>query len=161
MIRTLALVLMFFTAMALHVSHENVGHIHSWQHYKAAYGLDIQHEMEDYRRLIFEHNLATIKAHNADHTQTYKMGVNHFTFYTQKEFAHLYLTPAHLAPRPTTTVAHLKRINREMHADVDWTTQGKVTAVRNQGSCESSWAFSAVGVLESFFLFKGQNLNLS
>lgn len=112
MIRTLALVLMLFTAMALHVSHENVGDIDSWQHYKAAYGLGIQHEMDEYRRLIFEHNLAAIKAHNADHTQTYKMGVNHFTIYTQKEFAHLFLTPAHFAPKTTRTVTHLNRISK-------------------------------------------------
>lgn len=111
MMRTLGLVLMLFTAMALHVSHENVGDIDSWQHYKATYGMGVQHEMDDYRRLIFEHNLAIIKAHNADHTQTYKMGVNHFTIYTQKEFAHLFLGPVHIAPKPTTKVAHLKRIN--------------------------------------------------
>jgi C1A family cysteine protease len=117
--------------------------------------------MDDYRKLIFEHNLATINAHNSDHTQTYKMGVNHFTIYTQKEFVHLFLTPAHFAPKPTTTVAHLKRTSKEMHADVDWVSLGKVTGVRNQGACNAGWAFSAIGVLESFFSFKGQTLNLS
>ena len=31
--------------------------------------------MDEYRKIIFEQNLATIKAHNADHTKTYKMAV--------------------------------------------------------------------------------------
>ena len=46
--------------------------------------------------------------------------------------------------------------------DVDWRAKGAVTPVKNEGSCDASWAFGVTGMVEADHLIRaGQLLNLS
>ena len=110
-----------------------------------------------FRAKVYERNVANIEAHNADSTQTYLKGVNQFTDLTQAEFESIYLT---LKVNERFEMPVSFKTNPVV-GDVDWTSSGKVTPVKNQGSCGSCWAFSAVGAIESAYLLRGENVDLS
>lgn len=130
--------------------------VDAFDQWKGQFGANWAPEEEAYRRLIFEKNLIKIEKHNNDNTQTYKMGVNQFTVFTNEEFAERFLTPMPMVgfPKGDDTMVDI--------GDVDWTTKGGVSRVKNQASCGSCWAFSATGVLESYSLVtKKQSVDLS
>ena len=43
-------------------------------------------------------------------------------------------------------------------SSVDWTKQGVITPVKNQGQCSSCWSFSTTGALESAWALSTGNL---
>jgi cathepsin L len=122
----------------------------SFEEWKGKFGVSWAPEEEAYRRLIFEKNLVLINKHNADASQSYKMGVNQFTIYTTEEFAIRFLNAL---PAEEITIQEEQEV--EVIGDIDWVAQGKVSGVKNQGSCGSCWAFSATGVMESWSRIKG------
>ena len=121
----------------------------AFDQWKAEYGVNWSAEEELYRRMIFEKNVATIEQHNADLTQTYKMGINQFTPFTKQEFIETYLTTMII---PSDAVVAEEVESHIVGADIDWVSKGMVSPIKNQGQCGSCWAFTTAAQYESLFL---------
>jgi len=107
------------------------------------------HDEFSLRYDIFKANLNMIREHNAAGHSTV-LAVNEFADMTFEEF-HSKMTG--LQARES---EYLRSLNSEgphtkvtkMAASLDWRQKGAVNPVKNQQSCGSCWAFSALGALE-------------
>lgn len=117
--------------------------------------------LEEYnlRKAIFEKTMEFVDAHNKKEGETYTMGENQFSDWTEWEFSKL------LGTKNDTIIAEQQQPEEvEVKAPVtawgslDWRTNGVVTPVKNQGQCGSCWSFSTTGALESCLAIKGDSL---
>ncbi|XP_065854529.1 cysteine protease XCP1-like [Euphorbia lathyris] len=95
---------------------------------------------------VFMDNLKHIDSRNKEVT-TYWLGLNEFADLSHEEFKNKYLGLNTEIPRRRSTTEFSYR-DVEAPKSVDWRKKGAVTAVKNQGSCGSCWAFSTVAAVE-------------
>jgi len=107
-----------------------------------------------------------IAKHNGDESQSFKMRLNQFGDMTADEFTS-YIhggegKSCYKKDKSKRKLLKNKAPRSNVNANptsVDWTTQGVVTPVKNQGSCGSCWAFSATGATECNTAIKTGKLN--
>jgi len=127
----------------------------------------------------FKQNMRRIIEINRDFSIPFWASGNQFLGESYAEFSSKVLTPQ-LSEYDEDTVnasvfqAHVsdsgaaagRRLKQSLPSQVNWRTGGKVTPVRNQGSCASCWALAAATALESAYLLNvtgtsAQSLRLS
>lgn len=109
------------------------------------------------RYKIFSTNYKYIVEHNSKPSQ-FELGVNEFADLTLEEFKTSYLN----YKKTTSGLCTKPHKSGNSSSEIDWRNKNVVARVKNQGSCGSCWAFSAVGSLEGLnAISKGKLIEFS
>ena len=117
------------------------------------------------RFLIFKNNYRQIERHNSESiAHKYTLRMNKFGDLTREEFKNKYLgllpSQGYSSKNSDSGSNTNKTITLKIPTSVDWREKGVVSGVKDQKSCKSGWAFSAISTIESAFRISGQGNDL-
>ncbi|XP_039132518.1 probable cysteine protease RD21B [Dioscorea cayenensis subsp. rotundata] len=121
---------------------------------------------KDKRYEIFKDNLKYIDEHNAGN-HTYQLGLNLFADLTVDEYQNNDLgfnplSKMNMTYKVSSRYMLDKGEELKLPNSVDWREKGAVTHVKNQGKCNSSWAFTTIATIESLNkIVTGELISLS
>lgn len=126
--------------------------------YLAKHGKQYASKSEFEARLeIFKTNYQYIDNHNRRNDVTFALELNHLSDMTQEELnkmnGYKYNENKELRVKPTKYSKKSQDIG-----SINWAEKGALPDVKDQGSCGSCWAFSAVGAFEAAEYIKHGNL---
>lgn len=107
-----------------------------------------------YRLQVFADNMDKIEEHNSK-ASSYKLGLNRFADLTEAEFERS-IESGSRSKSNANKKQPVKTNAGEIPTEIDWTTKGAVSQVKDQGACGSCWAFSVTGALESAYYLKNK-----
>ena len=97
---------------------------------------------------VFRRNVMdTFKEENS----LYRTGITKFSDLTKQEFAKIYLNLNYDAMAMANFDPTIVKVSNAAPAAYDWRDHGRVSPVKDQGSCGSCWAFSTVANLEGLY----------
>ena len=99
------------------------------------------------RYLVFKNNILSIKSQNL----SFKTGITKFADLTQQEFKKKYLNLNYDAMAASNFNPYIPKKSNDIPSSLDWRTENRVTSVKDEGECNSGWAFSAIGNLEGLY----------
>jgi KDEL-tailed cysteine endopeptidase len=119
-------------------------------------------EERAHRFLVWKDNLAYIRNH-AQKNRSYRLGLTRFADLTNEEFRKQFTgTRIDRTRRSKRKASGFMYKDSEAPDSVDWRAKGAVTTVKDQGSCGSCWAFSAIGSVEGINAIRtGEAVSLS
>jgi len=140
----------------------------TWADWKLAFNKEYSSTEEEFKRFgIFVESLQKIATMNSNGMETARFALNQFSDLSPSEFSSFVhgengACYQGTGRKPTLLNKLEKRLDNDVGANpssVDWTTQGVVTPVKNQGNCGSCWSFSATGATECRYAIAKGTLN--
>merc|ERR1712151_193373 len=91
-----------------------------------------------------------IKVNNSSREATHVAGHNKFSDWSEEEFKAMMGLKSHESAGLDVPMK-IPEVNGDLPDSIDWRSENKVTAVKDQGSCGSCWAFSTTVAIESAY----------